>query len=150
LLWYGFCALNLAVFFDNEGGQKMIKEVFVPAVVILLAVIVYLLHPSGKEEKGEIHSVLTKKFRSKLSVLERVALVIEDYFSVSADRITSEMLLFEVFDSYTLGDITGITELAIGLEDEFEILISDEDATLWETVEDVCTYIEERLGESNS
>ena len=127
----------------------MIKEVFVSAVVILLAVIVYLLHSSGKEEKGAIHSVLTKEFRSKLPVLERVALVIEDYFSISANRITSEMLLFEVLGDYPLGDITGFLELAIGLEDEFAILIPDEDAVLWKTVEDVCTYIEERLEEGS-
>lgn len=75
-------------------------------------------------------------------IFEKVKAVIADKLSVEPEKITLETRFIEDLDADSLDTV----ELIMGLEDEFGLEISDEDAEKIRTVKDAVAYIQSKLG----
>lgn len=74
-------------------------------------------------------------------MLERVIEVLADKLSKDAAEITAESVIREDLGA----DSLDMVEIIMGLEDEFDIEIPDEDAASIATVQEVVAYIESKL-----
>lgn len=75
------------------------------------------------------------------TTIERVKKVVVDRLKVSADEVTDTASFIDDLGA----DSLDVVDLVIGLEDEFEIQIPDEDAEKIQTVGQAVAYIEEKL-----
>jgi len=76
-----------------------------------------------------------------MTTYERVTKVINDRLTVSEDQIKPEAGFMEDLGA----DSLDVVELIMGLEDEFEIEIPDEDAEQIRTVQQAVDYIDAKL-----
>uniref|UniRef100_A0A7V4A0L0 Acyl carrier protein n=1 Tax=Thermus tengchongensis TaxID=1214928 RepID=A0A7V4A0L0_9DEIN len=75
-------------------------------------------------------------------IFEKVKAVIVDKLSVEPEKVTLEARFIEDLGADSLDTV----ELIMGLEDEFGLEISDEDAEKIRTVKDAVAYIQSKLG----
>lgn len=75
-------------------------------------------------------------------IFEKVRAVIVDKLSVEEDKVTLEARFIEDLGADSLDTV----ELIMGLEDEFGLEISDEEAEKIRTVKDAVDYIKSKLG----
>lgn len=75
-------------------------------------------------------------------IFEKVRAVIVDKLSVEEDKVTPEACFIEDLGADSLDTV----ELIMGLEDEFGLEISDEEAEQIRTVKDAVDYIKSKLG----
>ncbi|AEV15782.1 MAG: acyl carrier protein [Thermus sp.] len=75
-------------------------------------------------------------------IFEKVKAVIADKLSVEPEKITLEARFVEDLGADSLDTV----ELIMGLEDEFGLEISDEEAEKIRTVKDAVAYIQAKLG----
>lgn len=75
-------------------------------------------------------------------IFEKVKAVIADKLSVEPEKITLDARFIEDLGADSLDTV----ELIIGLEDEFGLEISDEEAEKIRTVKDAVAYIQAKLG----
>lgn len=75
-------------------------------------------------------------------IFEKVKAVIADKLSVEPEKITLEARFIEGLGADSLDTV----ELIMGLEDEFGLEISDEEAEKIRTVKDAVAYIQAKLG----
>lgn len=75
-------------------------------------------------------------------IFEKVKAVIADKLSVEPEKITLEARFIEDLGADSLDTV----ELIMGLEDEFGLEISDEEAERIRTVKDAVAYIQAKLG----
>lgn len=75
-----------------------------------------------------------------MSTFERVKKVVVDRLEVSAEEVTENAAFVEDLGA----DSLDVVELVMGLEDEFDIEIPDEDAEKIRTVAEAVAYIEEK------
>ncbi|WP_243094335.1 acyl carrier protein [Thermus thalpophilus] len=75
-------------------------------------------------------------------IFEKVKAVIADKLSVEPEKITLEARFIEDLGADSLDTV----ELIMGLEDEFGLEISDEEAEKIRTVKDAVAYIKGKLG----
>ena len=75
-----------------------------------------------------------------MSIYDRVKKVIVDQLDVSVEEITETASFVDDLGA----DSLDVVELVMGLEEEFEIEIPDEEAEKIRTVNDAVTYIEEK------
>lgn len=79
---------------------------------------------------------------SEQEIFEKVKAVIADKLSVEPEKITLEARFIEDLGADSLDTV----ELIMGLEDEFGLEISDEEAEKIRTVKDAVDYIKGKLG----
>lgn len=77
----------------------------------------------------------------KLSIEERVKVVIADQLCEDEDQITNDKMLEDDFGADSLDAVV----LTMALEEEFDIEISDDDALKLKTVQDVVNLVQERV-----
>ncbi len=77
-----------------------------------------------------------------MDVFEKVKAVIVEKLDVEEDKVTPEARFIEDLGA----DSLDIVELIMGLEDEFGLEISDEEAEKIRTVGDAVEFIQSRLG----
>ncbi|GLV47559.1 acyl carrier protein [Thermus sp. LT1-2-5] len=75
-------------------------------------------------------------------IFEKVKAVIADKLQVEPEKITLEARFIEDLGADSLDTV----ELIMGLEDEFGLEISDEEAEKIRTVKDAVAYIQAKLG----
>lgn len=73
-----------------------------------------------------------------MDTLERVKKVLVDQLDVDAAAITPEASIVDDLGA----DSLDIVEIIMGLEDQFDVEIPDEDAEKITTVQDIITYVE--------
>jgi acyl carrier protein len=78
-----------------------------------------------------------------MSTFERVKKVIVEQLDVSPEEVKPEASFVEDLGA----DSLDVVELVMGLEEEFDIEIPDDDAETIKTVEDAVKYIEEKTKE---
>lgn len=71
--------------------------------------------------------------------LEKIKKIISEQFSISEDDITADTVLMEDLDA----DSLDLIDLAMSLEDCFEVEVPDEELENFKTVGDIVKYIEE-------
>ena len=71
--------------------------------------------------------------------LEKIKSIISEQFSISEDDITVDTVLMEDLDA----DSLDLIDLAMSLEDCFEVEVPDEELEKFKTVGDIVKYIEE-------
>lgn len=76
-----------------------------------------------------------------MTTFERVKKVITDRLDVTDDQVKSEAGFMEDLGA----DSLDVVELVMGLEDEFEIEIPDEDAEQIRTVQQAVDYIDGKM-----
>jgi len=81
-------------------------------------------------------------FMTEQEIFEKVKAVIVDKLSVEPEKVTLEARFIEDLGADSLDTV----ELIMGLEDEFGLEISDEDAEKIRTVKDAVAYIQSKLG----
>ena len=74
-------------------------------------------------------------------VFEKLREVIAEIFEVEADNVRPELR----FSDDLCGDVMDLMELSMIAEEEFEVLIDDEDFPKIQTVGDLVSYIEARM-----
>ena len=79
---------------------------------------------------------------SEQEIFEKVRAVIVDKLSAEEDKVTLEARFIEDLGADSLDTV----ELIMGLEDEFGLEISDEEAEKIRTVKDAVEYIKSKLG----
>lgn len=79
---------------------------------------------------------------SEQEIFEKVRAVIVDKLPVEEDKVTLEARFIEDLGADSLDTV----ELIMGLEDEFGLEISDEEAEKIRTVKDAVEYIKSKLG----
>jgi acyl carrier protein len=75
-----------------------------------------------------------------MSTFERVRKVIVEQLDVSEDEVTAQASFVDDLGA----DSLDVVELVMGLEEEFEIEIPDEDAEKIQNVQDAVNYIDEK------
>ncbi len=75
-----------------------------------------------------------------MSTFDRVKKVIVEQLDVSEDEVTAEASFVDDLGA----DSLDVVELVMGLEEEFDIEIPDEDAEKIARVQDAVTYIDEK------
>ena len=75
-------------------------------------------------------------------IFEKVKAVIADKLQVEPEKVTLEARFIEDLGADSLDTV----ELIMGLEDEFGLEISDEEAEKLRTVKDAAEYIKAKLG----
>ena len=75
-------------------------------------------------------------------IFEKVKAVIADKLQVEQEKVTLEARFIEDLGADSLDTV----ELIMGLEDEFGLEISDEEAEKIRTVKDAVAYIQAKLG----
>ncbi len=73
-------------------------------------------------------------------VFEKIREIFSEYFEIDPEEITMDMSIPDDLD----GDSLDMVDLTITIEDEFDIVIPDEDAEDMRTIADVVNYIERR------
>jgi len=81
-------------------------------------------------------------FMTEKEIFEKVKAVIADKLSVEPEKITLDARFIEDLGADSLDTV----ELIMGLEDEFGLEISDEEAEKIRTVKDAVAYIQAKLG----
>lgn len=76
------------------------------------------------------------------TTLEKVKKVVLDKLNVSEDQITEEASFIDDLGA----DSLDVVELVMGLEEEFEVQIPDEDAEKIRTVKQAVEYLESKIG----
>ena len=76
-----------------------------------------------------------------MTTFERVRKVVMDQLDVKEEEVTDEASFVEDLSA----DSLDVVELVMGLEEEFEIEIPDEDAEKIQTVHDAVTYIDQKV-----
>jgi acyl carrier protein len=77
-----------------------------------------------------------------VSTFERVKKVVVDRLKVSDDEVTETASFVDDLGA----DSLDVVDLVMGLEEEFDIEIPDEDAGNIQTVEQAMTYIDQKVG----
>ncbi len=75
-----------------------------------------------------------------MSTLDRVKKVVVEQLDVNEDEVTSTASFVDDLGA----DSLDVVELVMGLEEEFDVEIPDEDAEKITTVADAVSYIEEK------
>ena len=75
-----------------------------------------------------------------MSTLDRVKKVVVDQLDVNEDEVTAAASFVDDLGA----DSLDVVELVMGLEEEFDVEIPDEDAEKISTVEDAVKYIDEK------
>ena len=78
-----------------------------------------------------------------MSTFDRVKKVVVEQLDVSEDEVTPNASFVEDLGA----DSLDVVELVMGLEEEFDIEIPDEDAEKIATVQDAISYIDAKSGE---
>ncbi|ADR36825.1 MULTISPECIES: acyl carrier protein [Oceanithermus] len=76
-----------------------------------------------------------------MDILDKVKAVVVEKLGVEADKVTPEARFIEDLGA----DSLDIVELVMGLEDEFGLEISDEEAEKIRTVGDAIKFIQEKV-----
>lgn len=79
-----------------------------------------------------------------MSTFDRVRKVVVEQLQRSEDEVTPQASFVDDLGA----DSLDVVELVMGLEEEFDIEIPDEDAEKIATVQDAVKYIESKTGES--
>lgn len=77
--------------------------------------------------------------RMNTMALEKIKKIISEQFAISEDDITEDTVLLEDLDA----DSLDLIDLAMSLEDCFEVEVPDEELESFKTVGDIVKYIEE-------
>ncbi|HEY3330315.1 MAG TPA: acyl carrier protein [Capsulimonadaceae bacterium] len=77
-----------------------------------------------------------------MSTFEKVKKVVVDQLDVSEDEVTPQASFVEDLGA----DSLDVVELIMGLEEEFDVEIPDEDAEKIATVQDAVSYIDTKQG----
>ncbi|MPN09743.1 Acyl carrier protein [bioreactor metagenome] len=72
-------------------------------------------------------------------VFEKVQAIICAQFDLSKDAVKPDSVIMEDFDA----DSLDLIDLAMSIEDEFEMEVPDEELENFRTVDDIVKYIEE-------
>lgn len=72
-------------------------------------------------------------------VFEKIQKIISEQFSVDENKVTMESSIINDFDA----DSLDIVDLAMSIEDEFDIEVPDEELENIKTVGDIVRFIEE-------
>lgn len=83
------------------------------------------------------HKILPERMNTMS--LEKVKKIISEQFAISEDDITEDTVLMEDLDA----DSLDLIDLAMSLEDCFEVEVPDEELENFKTVGDIVKYIEE-------
>lgn len=78
-----------------------------------------------------------------MATFEKVRKVVVDQLDVSEDEVTPQASFVEDLGA----DSLDVVELIMGLEEEFDVEIPDEDAEKIATVQDAVSYIDSKQGE---
>lgn len=84
-----------------------------------------------------VHELIPE--RMNIMALEKIKNIISEQFAISADDITEDTVLMEDLDA----DSLDLIDLAMSLEDCFEVEVPDEELERFKTVGDIVKYIEE-------
>ena len=79
-----------------------------------------------------------------MSTFDRVKKVVVEQLDVAEDEVTAQASFVEDLGA----DSLDVVELVMGLEEEFDIEIPDEDAEKIATVQDAISYIDSKSGEA--
>ena len=74
-------------------------------------------------------------------VFDKIRQIISDYYEIDPEEITMETSIADDLDA----DSLDMVDLTITIEDEFDIVIPDEDVEELRTIADVVDYIERRI-----
>ena len=75
-----------------------------------------------------------------MTTLERVRKVLMEQLEVSEDEVTPSASIVDDLGA----DSLDVVEIVMGLEEEFDIEVSDQDAEKLPTVQDIVNYVEEK------
>jgi acyl carrier protein len=75
-----------------------------------------------------------------MTTLERVRKVLMEQLEVSEDEVTPAASIVDDLGA----DSLDVVEIVMGLEEEFDIEVSDQDAEKLPTVQDIVNYVEEK------
>jgi acyl carrier protein len=92
--------------------------------------------------KSAVKDFATRYKENHMSTFERVKKVVVDQLDVSEDEVTPNASFIEDLGA----DSLDVVELIMGLEEEFDVEIPDEDAEKIATVQDAISYIEGKQG----
>ena len=73
-------------------------------------------------------------------VFEKIRAILSDYFEVDPEEISMDTGISDDLEGYSLD----MVDLTITIEDEFDIVIPDEDVEEMRTVADLVNYVERK------